>query len=771
MGSLPEPAIEQPEENATAGGEAIGSSTGSSATIISKLRIGDLLINEGYLTDEKLQQALDYQKTKRYLPIGEVCIELGFLSRLNLKQVLRKYRKKIALGELLLNLGIINIDQLNDALEEQKQSHKKLGLILQEKSCISERVLVDVLSVQLGIPKISPSPELIDRKLLNAQRKEFYQRNLFLPIFMDDQVLTIVCNDPLDEEKLRQLELTLGCEIDPAICTTNEILNAINRIYSMEDAKRKPLTIGKNVLNPTADDSVVDVVNYIFSSAIEDAASDIHIEPQEFSLRIRLRVDGILIHKTDLPKSLIKSLVSRVKVLCGLDITEKRKYQDGRIEANILGDDVDLRVSTYPAIWGENIVIRILHRKSSFIGLELLGFAPRNYNHIKRILDYPSGVILVTGPTGSGKTTTLYSCLNYLNKLDKSIITIEDPVEYVIDGIVQARVERKGGGLSYMDALKSMMRQDPDVIMVGEIRDNEAAQATIQAALTGHKVFSTFHTEDTTTALLRLMDMGIDTFLISSTVVSVISQRLVRTICSACKEERQPDPELLQTFRVSNLPVDQALFHAGRGCIQCNHTGYKGRTGIHELLLVNDQIRQALLDREPSSFIRKIAIESGGLVTLKEDGFYKAVKGMTTLEEIMRVVYLAESSDLAPRDYNELMRLCDDPDGAQQIGYATANNEPEPSNECCMALVLQTDRISDSIDQITEFFKAYQSLRWKSGQPVELNANKEFVMFVSETAKRYRRNFRASEFSLFLTDQDGRAAIKSSVMVPLQGIH
>jgi type IV pilus assembly protein PilB len=408
---------------------------------------------------------------------------------------------------------------------------------------------------------------------------------------------------------------------------------------------------------PADHDNVIRVLNYLLTTAVSAGASDIHIEPLENRLRVRYRIDGILQHKTDLPLDLAPPLSSRIKVLCGLDIAERRRHQDGRIEIRVRGEEVDLRVSTYVSAYGETVVIRILHRHTSLVDLDQLGFSPAHRAGFQRILDYPSGIILITGPTGSGKTTTMYASLHYLNRLDRKIITVEDPIEYQIDGITQGRLDPKLG-LTYSDFIKAMMRQDPDVLMIGEVRDKTSAEAVIQAALTGHKVFSTFHTEDTIGALLRLMDMDIETFLISSTVVCVVSQRLVRLLCVHCRKLYYPDSDLLRAFHIDPGSAAKYPFYQGRGCKHCQGSGYKGRTGIHEILVLNDPIRDAILARRPSSQIRLLARDRAHLISLREDGFYKAVQGLTALDEVLRVVFHQESDDLPLRNADHILSLC-----------------------------------------------------------------------------------------------------------------
>ncbi len=630
--------------------------------------IGEYLLKEGFITDDQLQEVLAIQKNQKlYSPIGEILISRKMISRVQLQRVLKKFHMSIPLGELLINMGVITKEQLDKALEVQKTKKEKLGRILVEIEAIDEVTLVNALSMQIGIPKIIPSIHLIDTKLLESFNPGFLQKHQFLPASKEDDRLTVIMADPLDRETIRFLEKVLKSKIIPAIASPSEIQNTIMLYYqkmelgqeiSVSDT-HKDLVIGGNDFVKHKKDNIVEIVNFILTNAIVDRATDIHIEPQDGFLRVRYRVDGLLVHKTDLPNAVAQKLISRIKALCGLDIAEKRRHQDGRIQARIMQKEYDLRVSTYAAIWGENVVIRIQSRQSSFVELESIGFSPVNFIRYQEMLDHPSGIILVTGPTGSGKSTTLYASLNYLNNLDRVIITVEDPVEYTIDGVVQASFSPKMG-IRYSDYLKSMMRQDPDVLMIGEIRDPEAAEAVIQASLTGHKVLSTFHTEDATGALLRLMDMGIETFLISSTLVSVVAQRLVRKLCEFCKQPAKPSKKTLTFFHtLKDKESPELVFYEPVGCLHCNKTGYRGMTAIHEVLLVNDAIRDEILNRSTNSRIKKIARQHAGLVSMSEDGFYKATKGVTSLEDILRVVYRDESLGLLPISVHELIDRCE----------------------------------------------------------------------------------------------------------------
>lgn len=627
-----------------------------------KLKVGELLLKEGLITESQLQEAL-FAKDQEPIPVplGEICVNLKLISRTDLRNVLRKYRANIQLGELLVNMGLINQEQLEEALQHKAITNAKLGSVLMELGYITESALVEAVSIQLGYPKILPTMALIDKTLLKGLSASFLKKNRSLPAFKEEGVLTIIMADPLDLETLDLMKKHFKCEIEPAVATTEDISKTIDMYFrGVEfgpDELHKDLVIGDVSLSGKGDDSVVDVVNFIITNAIMEEASDVHIEPQESKIRVRYRIDGILQHKTDLPKSMSTSLVSRIKVLCKLDIAERRRHQDGRIEARVMNKEVDLRISTYASMWGESVVIRILQRTGGLIDLNVLGFSPYHLSLFRGILDMPSGIVLVTGPTGSGKTTTLYSAISYLQERNLKVITAEDPIEYTIDGIVQGQIDKKLNQ-SYTDFLKSMLRQDPDILMIGEIRDSVAAAAVVEAALTGHKVLTTFHTDDTTGALLRLLDMGIETFLISSTVVSVIAQRLVRVLCTKCKKEYTPDASVFAQFGMLRFKeTDEIRLFEPKGCHYCRYTGYRGRVAIHEILKVNDQIRDAIIKRNTSHEIRLTARHKGNLISMREDGFYKAALGITTVEEVLRLTPKSEIDEQMPRTFEELRKV------------------------------------------------------------------------------------------------------------------
>ena len=750
-----------------------------------KLRLGEILIKEGILTEEQLAEVIKFQKGKdSYTPLGEICVASGYLSRHELKALLKKYRKNMRIGETFLALGIINENQLKEVLAHQKEKKIRLGELMVKRGMITEEHLIEALSNHLDIPRIIPDPSLIDRSLLTGLNKKFLMANHMIPIYKDDNnEVTVIFADPLAGDIIKNLEAHFKCKVLPAIALKEDIEYAFKPLFMevelgkidlseklfSEQAKELALIIKDMNLYSDAD-RTVQVINYIITEAVKHGASDIHIEPQSSKVRVRFRIDGILHNKTDLPVGLGPYISSRIKALCGLDIAEHRRHQDGRVEAKVLGKPVDLRISTYASLFGENVVIRILQRQTHLMDLEKLGFSPLNMTKYEKILNYPTGIILVTGPTGSGKTTTLYASLNYLNSKEKMIITVEDPVEYTIDGVVQGKTDLKLG-LTYSDFLKSIMRQDPDVIMVGEIRDADAAAATIQAALTGHKIFSSFHTDDSTGALLRLMDMGIDTFLISSTIVSVVAQRLVRVICNECKKEYVPERNLLTTFQIDPDEAANFKFYKGKGCKACNNTGYSGRTAIHELLLVNDAVRNAILAKKTSSEIRLIANKESELVSMRDDGIYKSVKGITNFEEILRVVFTNESDQYRGRSIAEICDICKMVKGIEksdqvkivtEISFKEEKVEPPkqisiptPFTEPIDVKILETDpstlpvveilrvrlkasEAQNEIDKIASIFNEYVSASKIFGNTTEEMVIEDFIEYIIFTIARSR---------------------------------
>ncbi len=536
---------------------------------------------------------------------------------------------------------------LETAINLQKESAagKTIGEILTDGGFVAERKLVEILSYQLDLPCHHLEISTLDQQLLRRAPTRWYSLHQFLPVGYGDGKVTVAFTDPLNRESQEAAEKLFGA-VTPAICSKSnlrEILTILERDVVTARA------------NEPDEKSVVGMVNSIFEEAIRSGASDIHIEPMKDRVRVRFRMDGVLVHHRDLPLETGPPISSRLKIMTKADIAERRRHQGGRIlfENAKTGSALDVRVSFYITVWGEKIVLRLLNRKALLLSLNEIGMYPKMLERYRYdALDVPSGVILITGPTGSGKTTTLYSSINYLQNISTSIITVEDPVEYVIDGIAQCSIDEKIN-LTFEESLRHVVRQDPDIIVIGEIRDGFSAETCIQASLTGHKVLSTFHTEDTIGGLIRLLNMNIEAFLISSTVICMVAQRLLRKICPNCIADYTPQPAELYRLGYAGNELRGISFKAGRGCSACGFTGYKGRTGVFELLVLNEPVKDAILGKMTSYEIRRISTETSGLVTLLEDGIIKAANGVTSLQEVLRSLPRVGK----PRPVQELRRL------------------------------------------------------------------------------------------------------------------
>ncbi|MEW6095831.1 MAG: type II secretion system ATPase GspE [bacterium] len=492
------------------------------------------------------------------------------------------------------------------------------------------------------IPMVNILDKEIPQEVIKKLPAKFVNRYRVIPIKMDNNTLTIATSDPLELHILEDIGLLLGCKIEVILSFPEEIDHALQKYYGAGAQTVQEIISGieeKKIIEPdkevTTDlDSlaheapVIKIVNLIIMDAVKKKASDIHIESFESEMVVRYRIDGVLYDIPPPPKWLYPAIISRIKLMAEMNIAERRLPQDGRIQLKVGGKQIDMRVATLPTLYGESLVIRILEKESILLGLEELGFEEYVLEEFKKLINKPNGIILVTGPTGSGKTTTLYAALNKINSLEKKIITIEDPIEYQLKRINQLQVKPKIK-FGFAQGLRSMLRQDPDIMMVGEIRDLETAEVAVQAALTGHLVFSTLHTNDAASAITRLHDMGVEDFLISSTVIGILAQRLVRIICTECREEYLPKPDLVREFHTKTLLK-------GRGCENCNYSGFKGRTGIFELLVVNDEIRDLILQKTNASKIKKQAVKLG-MKTMRDDGFQKVQRGLTTIEEVLRV--------------------------------------------------------------------------------------------------------------------------------------
>jgi len=563
-------------------------------------------------------------------------------------------KNKLPIGQILLGSASIKQENLDEALRIQAEKSGKLGEILVKMKCMTEDDLLRALSSQLDIEYIEKLTAVeIDHDLVLKVPINFAKKYELVPLGKNGNSIRVAIANPMNTFALDDLGILLGMRIKPIISSSKEILDAINRVHEKKSEKAESMMDGleeesldslaheleeepEDLLDVTDEAPIIKLVNSLLFQAVKERASDIHIEPFEKELSVRFRVDGVLYEVIKPPKRFQSSVVSRVKIMGGLNIAEKRLPQDGRIRLKIAGKDIDIRLSTVPTAYGERIVMRLLDRSSILLGLEEIGIEGDKLAVIEKLITRANGMLLVTGPTGSGKTTTLYAALSKVNSPEKNIITIEDPIEYQLKGVGQIQVNPKID-LTFANGLRSILRQDPDIIMVGEIRDAETAEIAIHSSLTGHLVLSTLHTNDAPGAITRLVDMGIEPFLVSSSLTAVIAQRLVRIVCNNCKESFKPRPEELKKVGVSALnKYSDMLFYHGKGCPMCLNTGYRGRTGIYELLLMDDQIRSMILKDSDSNVIKKLAV-STGMESLRDDGLRKASEGMTTLEEVVRV--------------------------------------------------------------------------------------------------------------------------------------
>ena len=557
-----------------------------------------------------------------------------------------------SLSEILLESGKISKDKLEKVLTAQSNSTEGLGRRLVDLGLVSETVLLETLSEYLDIPFVSLKDFPQQTIVLENLSEKFMRQYKFVPLSLNENVLTIALSDPYDVYACDAVRMATNYEVKINLAREEEILDAVGKLFNTDTTSMERIVenIGKNGKEDLSIDDegdvdhlkdlaseapVIRLVNLLITRAIEMRASDIHLEPFEGDFKVRYRIDGVLHDMEAPPRRLQAAVISRLKIMAKLNIAERRLPQDGRIKLRVLGKEIDFRVSTLPTMFGESVVLRILDRESVILDLEKLGFPDYDLSKFRDLINRPYGIILVTGPTGSGKTTTLYAALGEINSPEKKIITVEDPIEYQLGGVNQVQV-KAGIGLSFANILRSILRQDPDIIMIGEIRDAETAEIAIHSALTGHLVFSTLHTNDAAGAVTRLLEMGMENYLISSSLLGIMAQRLVRVICPDCKEAYTPEMGVMEELGVSQSEVKELPIFKGAGCEKCSHTGFRGRRGIYELLLMNDDIRELILDKAPSNVIKEKG-RSQGMRTLREAGWQKVKSGISTVSEVLRV--------------------------------------------------------------------------------------------------------------------------------------
>jgi type IV pilus assembly protein PilB len=560
-------------------------------------------------------------------------------------------------GQILVDLKLINEEQLEVLLEEHQQRHgEKIGETAVSMGYISDDQIAVALGEQLGLPVIGLTDLTIPPEVLSQLTEPMAQIYKVIPVSLRNDIMTVAMCEPQNITTLDELRNFLGYEIRAVVTTEREIKQTLDRYYAsdvesvesiiselsssklfqdMEDAMESGSAVDLASIEALSESAPVrKLLNMVFLLGIKDHASDIHFEPFEDEFKIRIKADGTLYEMVPPPRHLASAITTRIKVMADLDIAERRLPQDGRIRLTVGGHVIDLRVSVLPTLFGESVVCRILDKSVVMLDLGMVGMDAELLQEFRKVLDRPNGIVLVTGPTGSGKTTTLYAALTELNTVTDKLMTTEDPVEYDIDGIIQMPIDADIGN-TFAQCLRSILRQDPDIILVGEIRDKETAEIAVQASLTGHLVFSTLHTNDAPSTITRLRDMGIPSFLITATVQAILAQRLVRTICKECREQFTPTQDQLAELDLTPDMIAGKPFYRGKGCVACNNTGYKGRTAIHEFMLITDKIR-GLINHGSTIEEMRTAAASGGMVTLREAGMQKIHAGLTTIEEVMR---------------------------------------------------------------------------------------------------------------------------------------
>jgi type IV pilus assembly protein PilB len=614
-------------------------------------KLGEILIAQNLITSRQLAQGLEEHR-RTGVSLGTVLVNLGHISQDDLTGVLGEQiqlKQRKPLGEILVEHGLMSPTQVEEGLAEQKRTGDQLGKCITRLGLLTEERLVGVLAAQMDVQHVVLEHFVFDRALLKTIPEEMLRQYGVMPLYESNGVLTMAMSDPTNLRVIDILKFKTGKEIEPVIASEKSIQSAIERNYSgniermtelLQEAENHELDVVKEIedserLTVEEGAQVVKIVNAIVTQAIMERASDIHLEPLVNHVRLRYRIDGQLAERNPIPLALRAQITSRLKIMAGMDISERRRPQDGRFQVRHEARMIDIRVSTFPTITrsrgvNEKIVLRILDPDSGKLQLEDLGFHPDMLRQFEELIRRPNGIILVTGPTGSGKSSTLYSALQRIHEISRNIITMEDPVEYYIDGISQAQINPRAG-FSFAEGMRAILRQDPDVIMVGEMRDRETSEMAIQAALTGHLVFSTLHTNDAVTAFTRLMDMRIEPYLLTSTIIGVLAQRLMRRLCDRCKQEEEPAPEVLERL---GLPPGTKL-QVTQGCRNCKNTGYNGRIGAFELLVPDEEVYQLVLRRSGSDEIRHHLQRRGGYRILRDDGLDKALQGLTTLEQVL----------------------------------------------------------------------------------------------------------------------------------------
>ncbi len=627
------------------------------------LKLGDLMVREGLLTMDGLEKALSIQKQNQkqnteYKPLGQICIELKLISKQELQRFLGKYQKHIQIGELLVNMGLITESQVMKILEMQRVSTKRFGALLIQSGMISEQQLIDALSIQLDIPRIIPSLELMDLKLLEGLEEEFLRFNEFIPVDRSGNQMTVIMSDPLNANLIQQLVDRFKCKIIPAIATSSDILATISEYFGQHHADIPEEALEADLMLKSEEDKsreeIISMTRFLVRSAVLEGASALHVECQESYVRVRMRKDGVMVHKTDLPARLGPVLIDTLKTAFRL---KGGKYWEETITTTVSKRRVDLSISSFQGLWGENLVVHILYAPARMLLFDNLGFSPIHLKRITTALDRAGGIVIMASPIRGGKSTLMYASLLHLNQIHRSVLSLENCVHYTMPGVIQHHY--KGEDDARHESLVELMAEyDSDVLMIGDIQGRRTADAINHAALMGKKVITSYHAADTTALMYALSVSGAECLLTTPVPVTLVAQRLLRRLCDHCKKPLLPTEAELQQLHVISGEQAAYQFYTAVGCEECQHQGYKGMTALHEILELNEEMRNAILQKKSATSLRATGRREADMISMIEDGIFKASAGITSLAEVRRVAMVHEIDSKTAHSLRQIHTLC-----------------------------------------------------------------------------------------------------------------